>query len=124
MVFAHVCFLSLLCAPSSSECSAPSNSRGVAAAGGDSGRARQARFQWDPALRGGMLDSIEAELALRAAALASGTLPSAVWGGVPVTVQAVRPGGLLPVCVPGGLQPACVPEPVHLELSWFISVHI
>ncbi len=55
----------------------PSNSRGVAAAGGDSGHARQARFLGTQ-LRGGMLDSIEAELALRAAALASGTLPSAV----------------------------------------------
>jgi hypothetical protein len=69
---------SLLCAPLSCMCGTPSDRRGLAAAGGNSGRARQARFLWDPAQRGGVFDNIEAELALRVAALASGPLPSAV----------------------------------------------
>jgi len=39
---------------------------------------RQARFLWDPDLPGGVYANIEAELALRAAAFATGALPSVV----------------------------------------------
>lgn len=38
----------------------------------------QARFLWDPTLPGGVFSNIEAELALRAAALTSGALRSVV----------------------------------------------
>jgi hypothetical protein len=49
-----------------------------AGAGSERDCARQARFLWDPAQPGGVFDNIEAELALRAAALAKGALPSVV----------------------------------------------
>ena len=75
----HACIALCWVAHSPPHAGTPGDRRGVAAAGGASGCARQARFLWDPALRSGVFDNIEAELALRVTALASG---AAALGGV------------------------------------------